>query len=221
MGKRKVGVIQHPDFDVKVNLTLDSDSMEFEARWEQQTFVSKDGEEVRDKMLKWIESQMSIQWEPVIRVVALHDNAQSDQIQATAAIAVAVERFWVGRVSQGDHRSVKWQDEAPRGLAGQRFQPPYGGGPRGSRPDHAEEFKRMREFKLPYRGRRDSWTPVNVFLAYTPELWAGLQQVEAQIMKARELLEEMLGSEEGFTKVAQLGATLLPNLLNAGPTDGN
>jgi hypothetical protein len=220
VGTRTVGTVVHEKYGITVPLKLDLGSMTFSATWERgamglgkipqrHTESGKDGEEVRDAMLAYIDAQMSIAWEPVIEVLPLHDFAQSDQVRATASCAMAVTRFWLGRPAVGDFQRAEWHiAEADRVTTSHAFYPP-------SR--HASGLVMKSEFTFPYRAKPKHYGAERIYLAYTEELWAGLTLIEDRIREARTMLEQMLGTDDALDRVAELGAQVLPGLL-AAPT---
>jgi hypothetical protein len=218
MARRKVGVITHEQFGVEVPLYLDTATMEFSAVWERPNEAQRarqrhveqgpNGDDVRKAMLKFITGALDIAWEPVIEVVILHDHAQGGQIRATAAAAIALRRFWVGRAAIGQMQQADW-DIAPenRVACGRPF----------TIDSERDTILFGRDFKTPFRAKpRYGHEPERVYLAYTDDLWTGLQEVEAGIHRVRGMLESILGTPEGLEKVASIGAAALPLRLMAG-----
>jgi hypothetical protein len=217
---KKVGVIKHERSGIEVPLRLNTETMLFEAVWERPSETEgfperhaergKDGEDVRDAMLKFIESHMTMTWEPVIDVVPLHENAQGEQVRATAACALSLTRFWLGRPLIGDLQQARWDtDEEHRRERSGKFYVPV----------DLNHIVRSADFKFPYRAKRRLGIE-HIYLAYTEELWTGLKLIEQRINEARAMLEAMLGTNEALDRVAEIGAQLLPSLL-APPKEPN
>lgn len=218
MATKKVGVIKHEKYGIEVPLRLETDSMTFVATWERptpdatgihvvrHTERGKDGEEVRDAMLAFIEAQMAIVWEPVVEVIPMHGFASSEQIRATASCAMAVTRFWLGRPAVGDMQRAEWHIK-PEDRS------------RTSRPFYVTSSdSRMvysKDFTFPFRAKPRHYGAERIYLAFSEELWAGLTLIEQRINEARKMLETMLGTDEALERVAELGAQVLPGLLAA------
>ena len=68
----------------------------------------------------------------------------------------------------------------------------------------------MPKFSLP-------WHEDNVhYMAYTEELWTGLAQLVGNINSLREKLNIYLMSQDSYTRIEQVGAAVLGNLLESG-----
>jgi len=218
MAIKKVGTITHEKYGITVPLRLDTTSMEFTATWERPTPDAtgvhmvrhsergKDGEEVRDAMLAFIDAQMSIEWEPVVEVIPMHNFASSEQVRATAACAMAVTRFWLGRPAVGDMQRAEWQIKPEDRSTTSR---PFYVTSSDSRMVYSKDFT------FPYRAKPRHYGAERIYLAFSEELWAGLTLIEQRINEARRMLETMLGTDEALDRVRELGAQVLPALLAA------
>jgi|SRR5262245_3690851 len=216
MATKKVGVIKHEKYGIEVPLRLDTDRMEFIATWERgsvqtglarHTERSKDGDEVRENMLAFIDAQMTIAWEPVVEVIPMHNYASSEQIRATAACAMAVTRFWLGRPAVGDMQRAEWQ--VPADKRSEASRPFYVSGSADGRTVFSKDFT------FPFRSKARHYGAERIYLAYSEELWAGLTLIEQRINEARAMLETMLGTDDAIDRVRELGAQVLPALLAA------
>jgi hypothetical protein len=242
-GVRKVETIRHDKLGVEVPLFLDMQKMEFRAEYRGERFTGKDGEDVRDRVLTFIQQENAITWH---RVIEVRDesgrlgraNDEGGENPRQVGVSMFYRRYWLGLAASGRILQAAWKTVDDDNVNYSRFAT-------------AVELKLKpravpeREAALRARGRlagvRESiimpkasevtlpWreeTPVSLssydtprtLLAYTDELWHGVEAIAAVIERERQQLAALVRTTEAFDMVAELGAGAMAKLLTA-PND--
>lgn len=232
-GFRKVDTIRHRELGVEVALRLNFETMEFHAEYGGKRFVDKDGDKVRDQVLAHVEKESAVTWELVIRVRNVSDRvsrAREGENLRVAGVAFEYRRFWLGRIASGRMVQVEYDVADSRRLElSKDFKPKaretLSLAERGGVMDYKTVHERRNmlppngdTFTLPWREYTD---PIyhgggDTYLAYSLELWHGLESIADAIDRERAQLENLVNNVDAFDLVAQLGAAALPRLITAG-----
>jgi hypothetical protein len=147
---------------------------------------------------------LSIEWTPIISVTEGHDSysyserSRKQDTDEAAEISVEIDRFFVGKTPGGVWRKLDWR------LADDESDDVIPDDERLARSEKWGELKDGETLRLPYTSSR--YRGDGSLLRFTPETWAGLQMICAQINAQRKLLRKTLSSKEGHAQLAKYGA---------------
>jgi hypothetical protein len=239
-GVRKVEVIRHDKLGIEVPLFLDMQKMEFKAEYRGERFTGKDGEDVRDRVLAFIQNENTITWHRVIEVKdesSRFGRADDEGIGGKTQVGVGMEyrRYWLGLTAAERILQAPWgaRTDAQRFEQAEQLRLR----PRATPEREAALRDRFRrpmvrdtmfppkasEVTLPWREETStfgtsSYDTPRTILAYTDELWHGVEAIAAVIARERAQLAALVGNTDAFDMVAELGAGAMAKLL-AAPTD--
>lgn len=177
-------------------------------------FESKDAHEVREwarQHIKKSEKKHRLDWKPVIRVdfdrpERYHRNRDDEKREVR--LSAELTRFYVALShdktqwlkldwAQVDEHSATALDEDDRLAQAEKFWK----GPKAPKDAHSwHHSSSEKPFTLPLiTGDRS-------YVAYTEELWAGLNEVLNALENSADTLVDMLGTKKGLVAIAQVGA---------------
>lgn len=189
----RVDWIVHHRTQTKVALRLDRKTMQFEAEYGGRTFHSKDGAEVKAQVLDAIKAQCALEFHPVIEVALRHGYSSSSHHAEVQAASIILE---LARYYYAVDGEVMWI------LSWDNFESGNLERTKGWHPHTGRE-----RFSLPFR-REANWDD-RLYAAYSEELWAGLQELQAVIEKARERVLELMMGDIGLESIRAMGARIL------------
>lgn len=189
---RKVGEIKHKPTGTTVALYLNA-GMEFSASYEDTIVSNRDGTIVRKAILEAIESKVAIAWVPVIAIHTLEWGEytyNSDRLDI-AQLGLALRRFYLAQAKDNTLRVCSWDTpEDGRLIASES----YGW--------------REKSLVLPFQEAHDT-----IVVAYTEELWAGLNAIHAAVKELRNRLVGIISDEAGRKVIADAGAKAMKLLM--------
>lgn len=184
-------------------------------------FESKDGREVE----RWLETNLGkaletdrLEWKPVAKV-KIKTNSWREE-EDGVEFEIEIDRYWVALTKdRREWRHLPWDACDPESSTMvadlDRFGQStfHGKGPKHeacldstARPSWQTKEKPM---VFPHMTGDVS------YVWWTPELWAGLNEIIAQVKSARAALKQMLGTKAGLETVTQVGAGKLPLRITA------
>ena len=197
-----ISTVQHPRAGMSVNVYLNQDSLTFSATVAGELIAGTDGKDVERRVWRAIEASMELAWQPVIEVRALHPFTADDE----DFVGIEIDRYYVAvRKSDGRLLESAWSTE---GHATFTYAKTFG-----------NWSPQDGEWKLPCNdshGGRPSMDGTRYFMAYTEDLWAGLEQLIVAIRALRARLDTLLATVEGQSMIATVGAQLLKLLPGPG-----
>lgn len=190
---QKVGEVKHRGSGVVVPIYLDRNELDFFADFGGQRFRESKAKELRRKLWLTIDESIRLEWHPVIEVRALRPFAT----RSTGFVGFEADRFLWARRLDGSLARVEWRDKDV--VDKYRYAKTL-----------TAQIKMQEEFAPPYR---DSQARVaTVYLPYTPDLWAGLQELVMGVSVLKERLTELLMTEEGQARLAEVGQAMVKAL---------
>jgi hypothetical protein len=197
-----ISIVKHPRAGISVDIYLNHESLTFSATVAGELIAGTDGKDVERRVWRAIEASMELDWQPVIEVHTLHPFASTDE----DFVGIEIDRFYVAvRKTDGRLLESAWSTD---GHASFTYAKTFG-----------KWSARDGEWKLPCNdgnGRPSLMDGTLYFMAYTDELWAGLEQLIAAIRALRARLDTLLATAEGQAMIATVGAQLLKLLPGPG-----
>jgi hypothetical protein len=189
---------------VEADIYFNKDTMIFSARLNGEFFQSKNGIDVENWLIEQLKAANNLDWIPVICVLDTEHGSYryNNRDLELHQIAIDVSRFYVAALPDGTIRAVDW--DTPKSKRNQHQSTAHTWP---SRTDKAVMVDG--KIKLP---ANDEQTYI---LAYTEELWVGLNELMVSIDKLRNKLHQMLKSDDGIKKIATVGQSMMKLL-----TDG-
>lgn len=186
---QKVSKVNHRGSGVEVPIYLDRNELDFFADFGGQRFRTGSAKDLRRELWMTIDVSTHLEWQPVIEVKELCPFAT----RADGFVGFEAVRFLWARRHDGTLARVEWRDKD----VADKYQ-------------HAKtmtvQVQMQEEFEPPYR---DSQARVaTVYLPYTPSLWAGVQELGRGISVLKERLTELLMTEEGQARLAEVGQAM-------------
>lgn len=220
--------VTHPKTLRESVIRLDKRSMTFYA-WEvdqdttRDPYQSKDGAEVRHwlmEQLKHTTDAGNLEWVPVVKVEyggsPRHRYRDETEIEGQE-VSITVDRFYLALTrDKREWRRLDWRQcasdsataipEAERYAASSK----HGMGPK--HPDAQKPgYLRREVFTLP--SFSDGYESATAYFPYTTELWTGLTLLVEQVKQVRQAIGKIVGSKQGLTRLAEIGAGRQPLLL--------
>ncbi len=215
---RKVGEIEHRS-GVKVDLMFDPNddksrntSLMFSATVGDDEFTAKSAEEVRAAVTKFLDSQASLEWIPIIEVRPV----EPFNAGGMSFVGLGIDRYYIANTSDPNViRQLSWDryDVDPYSLA--------------TLSNYSTEMNRIlrsNEYghwhgdiktKLPYHDERHGYSHrAYYYLPYDEGTWAALQEIVQGIDRLQDWLNELLGTDKGRAKLTEVGAKMAKLLLN-------
>jgi len=198
-----ISTVKHPRAGMSVDIYLDAESLTFSATVAGEIISGKDGKDVERRVWRAIEASMELDWQPVIEVHTLHPFAVTDE----DFVGIEIDRYYVAvRKTDGRLLEARWSTDGQATFA------------------DAKTFGKWNptsegEWKLPCNdgnGRPSLMDGTLYFMAYTEDLWAGLEQLIAAIRALRARLDTLLATADGQAMIATVGAQLLKMLPGPG-----
>ena len=198
----KIDVVTEPKSGVSVPITLDKKRMEFSATFADFSITDKDGEKVRDAVLRAIRERAELQWTPVIQAHQTRNYGSIGTgygtlpLEQNEEMGLRIERFYVARKFDGNWVRAEWHT------------------PDGERMHKAKHWhgkeRDMTEVKYTSHETdqrdHDNKLKGQYLMPYDVELWAGLEEVLRKMRMIRELVKGLLSSEEGVQRLIAVGS---------------
>jgi len=186
----RVDWIIHDRTGVKVALRLSKTTMTFQAEYAGKTYTSKDGKELKEQILDFIEESHQLTFYPLILVTMSKPYRTSDT-DLRGHLTLDAERFYFSK--EGELRKLAWEHHESGHVHKLRlFQP--------------RDFQgKASEFALPYTYRSDySYGNHSYYLPYSQEVWEGLKKIAQTIQKAESDLNTLLADAQVITSLTMI-----------------
>lgn len=198
---RKVGEVKHKGSGVEVPIFLDRNELDFFADFGGQTLRDGNAKSLQRRVWMAIDAAIRLDWQPVIEVREMRPFATPSH----GFVGFEAGRFLWTRRHNGTLARVEWRnkDVTDKYAYAKTM---------------THRAKMVEEFDPPYRdcaGRA-----VVIYLPYTDELWNGLQELERAILILKARLTDLLMTEEGRARLAEVGQAMLKALPAPGPEKG-
>jgi hypothetical protein len=194
-----ISTVKHPRAGMSVNVYLNQDSLTFSATVAGEIIAGTDGKDVERRVFQAIAASVELDWQPVIEARALHPFTAADE----SFVGIEIDRYYVAvRKTDGLLLESAWSTE---GKATFTYAKTFG-----NWSPHDDG-----EWKLPCNdghGHTSMMDGTRYFMAYTDELWAGLEQLIVAIRALRARLDTLLATVEGQAMISTVGAQLLKML---------
>jgi hypothetical protein len=234
-GRQLIETWQHQRYKDKADIYLLKDNGTFTASYGEHTLTSQSLEKLRSDLRKLVESLTKLDWFPVVSITLssktyfyrdkkLGGGASTEEEtehgeraeSGSARFTLDFKRFWLAKRADGNFLvCTVWHSQDDDGKSDnfnstERFYEPS------PRRLNASEFylhgEDVNKFKLPHKGKERSFgnEQETHYVKYTPELWAGLNEIAFKIEDLAAKLSELIGTEKGIALVAGLVQKLLP-----------
>lgn len=189
---------------VCADVFLNKDGMRFSAHINGQFQFSKDGNAVKEWLHKQLEASCALDWVPVIMVIDVGDRDTdftygSRKLDLTKSISVDVSRYYVAALKDGSVRAVSWGVPKDKRLTS--HDTPYRW--IGSGTNNKVRIGTDGKMLLPLHEKDFH------IIAYTEELWEGLQQLLKGIDQLSLRLHQMLRTDEGRARLQDVGSRMV------------
>lgn len=147
---------------------------------------------------------ISIEWTPVISAKEGGDSyryggvERKRELDEFGEIEIEIDRFFIGKTPGGVWRKLDWR------LADDTSDDVIPDDERLARSEKWGELKDGETLRLPYTSER--FRGDGHLLRFTPELWAGLQEIIRAINAQRVTLRKLLRTKEGHAALMKYGA---------------
>ena len=207
---QQVDEVYHERLGITVPIMLNRNTLEFYAEYEGDRIEARSAQEVKQQVEDLVRGGLTAEWQPVLKVQVTtpRDYAMYEDVQGS--LGIKFRRYWVGFTPTGKTLQCEWNTPAAeRRSAAKKYTELV-------RPNEVEriDFRSLPAVK--HEGSSWHQGSDTYFLDYTEEMWAALNAIVAQLEKACDTLEQLLGTEEGRDRVMQVGAALLPAVLMPG-----
>lgn len=231
---------KHHKYDESANIYLDRETGSFSAEYGPKYIKESTLDGVRKQLTKIVEDTLVLDWFPVIEVsirskthyatnqpldrhLSKEEDSDVDKAETGEVdIDFNFKRFWMAKEPSGKwlHCDV-WESLDFKGS--DNFEPGTSkfGDPLPRRLN-THEFHiyghDLKNFSLPFSYQNNSWgenKPTH-YVKYTPQLWAGLNEVAAKLDHLVTRLQELIASEQGLKLVEGLVQKLLPGGTHGG-----
>ena len=182
----RIGWIEHKRLGLKVALRLNKNTMTFEAEFNDQTYSSKDGDEVRKLVLAAMESAQALEFFPVIKL-RINPYGYGSQYR----IELTLRRFYYARQEDGTMLESRWGDREDVRVSQARKISPY------------ERFG-----ELPHRIDEQHGDTSTLFMAYADELWGALSELADAVPDLKTRIVEAAESEDALQAIRGLADVL-------------
>jgi hypothetical protein len=198
----KIETVTEPRSGVSVPITLDKKRMEFTAKFADFSITDKDGEKVRDAVLRAIRERAELQWTAVIEAHQTRNYGSigtgygSLPLEQNEEMGLRIERFYVARKFDGDWVRAEWH--TPDGERMHKAKHWHGR-------SYMTEIKytmHESETDLRYNNKLKG----EYLMPYDDALWTGLEEVLRKMKMIRELVKGLLSSEEGVQRLIAVGS---------------
>ena len=185
---QKVGEVKHRGSGEEVPIYLDRNELDFFADFGGQRLRAASAKELRRKLWVVIDETTHLEWQPVIVVKELRPFAT----RSAGFVGFEAGRFLWARRRDGSLARVDWSQRDSE--AKYRYSSTM-----------TCQVKMQEEFDPPYR---EVGRVATVYLPYSPELWAGVQELERGISVLKSRLTELLMTNEGQARLAEVGQAM-------------
>lgn len=233
-GRQLIETWRHHRYKDEVSIYIEKSDGSFHATYGDINVNSKTLEGIRKELEKLVEETTNLEWIPVIMVniegqsyfcrnekVGPNASTEKDVDQysekadkGSARLTLNFNRFWLTKNRHGVWMQCDvWYSEDEGGKsdhydARRSFNAPL---PRRLNTSEFYEARMNKDFNIPYTCKTSSFHERDShYVKYTPELWAGLNEVAFKLEELTEKLETLLGSEQGLKLVEGLVGKLLP-----------
>lgn len=162
------------------------------------SFAANNAEEVRRKVVAYLDENTKIDWIQVIEVSEQKPFGASDH----AFIGIEIDRFYLGKDKAGETRRLRWDDYDEHFGANQNEI---------SRIVYSQKFYGMDDLRgaiiLPHITSRGDGQIT--FIPYSEPAWAAVNRIREAIIQIKEQLRETLGSEEGIKRLESFGSKMM------------
>jgi len=197
--KNKVETITHKETGATVDIYLID--LKFEAALPTDVCLTdSDGKRLIRRVHEWLNNNATPDWQPVIEVTPLFPFAH----EGGGFIGFAIDRFYWAKRPYGDgYLKIENWEHDPREWDGDPLYNPL---------DLARDFSVKIEghapFEPPCKSHR-SFGDETIYLPYTEETWAGLEQMLDAIDELNQNLSTMLSTADGIQAINVVGAKIL------------
>jgi hypothetical protein len=200
--KRQVGTIEHRSGTI-IELMFDPnpDRLTFSAKVGSMVFTDSSADAVKRAVHKFLDDNAKLNWVPVIEVRETAPFASRNEM---AFVGFDLERYYLANTTDPRNiRKLGWQN-----YEGESFGEPV---TEMTRIRHATEFHGWHADVATALPRTDDHRGASRihYLPYDEATWAGLEAVQNAIGRLKEQLRDLLRSDDGRKKLAQVGASLL------------
>lgn len=188
-GVRKIDQVVDPISGQAIDIRLDVADSRFEADVFGELWSDKDLGALKTRVLKALQNQAKLTWLDVIEVTTAGSFYRGESLR------IDMERYWVAPRAKGIRpltagRMVEGADDDD--------------GKRARRSRTLHEWDRDKVFAVPCHGRQGMY-----WLPYTPEAWAALEAIKADIEKWRLMLDKLLASSDAHERLKAVGRRLI------------
>lgn len=199
---QQVDEVRHDGLGVVVPVMLDRNTLTFFAKVGDEIVRGDSAKIVANETYHAIERRAELDWIPIVRVTL--PSAVACHFCKVRGIDVNFERFYLAEAG-ANVLELRWIDYEREQSANERLTR--------ARRHHGLAAP----LKLPHRLERDrvSREHASVIHRYTPELWAGLEQLAALMGEAERRLHDLVMTDAGLATLVAAGAGT-PLLLTSG-----
>ncbi len=204
--EQKIDTLRHRSgltVDIFFNPNTDGEyALSFTAKIGDQRFRNANAAQLKQEVYAYIEANLVMTWHPVIVVSEVAPFSPG----RASFVGIEVHRVYLTNGADGRIRQLDWDDYD---VADDAF---------GRRPDESIHSYRLSHSQqhwmglgkvpddLPYKTKSsDKETRI---LPYSEELYTGLVEIDAGIDRLKARLRTLLTNEQGWTKIASIGAQL-------------
>jgi hypothetical protein len=177
----KVGTLEYPQANIKLDITVDRDSMLFWVSYGGTRYEHKDGQELRRIVFDAIKASLDVEWMPVIVVEPIGDRFGSS-LGNEYTLGFTTERMWVARFPDGHYKRTQWHAQGDQKLQWSQ--------------SLGWQTEKWGEFEPPCIGKE--YSKATHYLPYSEPLWDNLQLLREKIKHLRSEFFALLGTREGI-----------------------
>lgn len=197
----KIDTVTEPKSGVSVNITLDKKRMEFSAEFADFRITDKDGEKVRDQVLRAIRERAELKWEAVIEVQQTRNYGSIGTgygtlpLEQNEEMGLRIDRFYLARKFDGNWVRAEWHTPDKERMHKAKH--------------WSSRTRDMTEIRYTVSEERTTFgnkSEGKYLMPYNDALWAGLNEVIIKMKMIRELVKGLLSNEEGIERLILVGS---------------